>query len=124
MAVRHPSVGLPEEVENRLSLLEKAIEGERGPDQQRIADHCLKWAETLLQKNKDYGSSAWKRPVLMPELDERAAIFVRMSDKIERICALRNTKAEITAESLEDTISDLGAYCLLWLACPITQPST
>jgi hypothetical protein len=47
------------------------------------------------------------------------AILVRMSDKIARIRKLSgNTAAPLVNESFDDTIRDLGAYCLLYLARP------
>lgn len=97
-----------------------SLAGNRGPDQQRIAQVGIDWIETLLAKNSDYGSSAWESPELAPECDANAAIRVRMSDKIKRIKSLLNKPPEVASESLEDTIKDLGAYCLLWLARPKT----
>jgi hypothetical protein len=38
-----------------------------------------------------------------------------MSDKIERLQHLLAGNKDEVGESLKDTISDLGAYCLLWL---------
>lgn len=86
-------------------------------DQRRIAQVGLEFVATLLAKNADYGSSVWNAPVLKPTLDTGDAILVRMSDKVARIASLSVKDAEVS-ESLEDTIKDLGAYALLWLARP------
>lgn len=102
---------------NELAEIIEALAGERGRSQQRIAQTGIDWLKMLLRKNSDYGDSAWKRPLLKPTLDPGDAIMVRMTDKIERIAQLQTKDAEV-AESLEDTIRDLGAYCLLWLARP------
>lgn len=88
-------------------------------DQKRIATEGLKWLATILRKNRDYGSSAWTRPVCSPHLEPRSAILVRMSDKVSRIGVLSGgDKPQVSSESLHDTIGDLGAYCLLYLTCP------
>lgn len=100
------------------SIVLDAMNGHRGEDQKRIANHGLKWLTLLLQKNQDYGSAAWKAPVLVPDSSPRDAILVRMSDKIERLRVLYARAAEVD-ESYDDTIRDLGAYCLLYLAAPI-----
>lgn len=100
------------------STVFQALTGERGDDQKRIAEVIIGWGDLLLKKNSDYGSSAWKRPVLAPGLDTDAAMRVRMSDKIERISSLLQKGSAEVDESIEDTIKDLGAYCLLWLARP------
>jgi hypothetical protein len=86
-------------------------------DQKRIARVGLEWVATLLKKNADYGSSVWKPPALKPSLSAGDAILIRMSDKVSRIGSLSTKGAEV-AESLEDTVQDLGAYALLWLARP------
>jgi len=98
-----------------------ALRGTRGPDQQRIAETAIDWTKTLLAKNSDYGSSVWEVPLLTPNLDPAQAILVRMSDKIKRIQALMRRPAEVANESLDDSIKDLGAYCLLYLARPKAQ---
>jgi hypothetical protein len=98
-----------------------ALDGKQGADQQRIAAEGVAWLALLLRKNHDYGSSAWRPPVLKPALDAGDAILVRMSDKVERIASLTG-KGPAVGESLEDTIRDLGAYCLLWLSRP-REPS-
>lgn len=100
-------------------IVRQAAAGQRGDDQQRIAVEGLGWVETLLRKNHDYGGSAWKTPALAPECDPGTAIRVRMSDKIARLEQLLSGKApHVSEETLDDTIRDLGAYCLLYLARP------
>jgi hypothetical protein len=94
-----------------------AMLGQRGPEQQRLAEQGLAWIELLLQKNHDYGSSVFKPPVLAKNLELGSAILVRMSDKISRLESLQNRTGEVV-ESFDDTIRDLGAYCLLYLARP------
>jgi hypothetical protein len=103
-----------------LALTLEALQGRRGDHQRRIARTAIEWAATLLRKNVDYGSSAWKEPVLAPGLPTGVAIMVRASDKIERIRSLlqRSNGPQFADESLADTIADLGAYMLLWLARP------
>ena len=98
--------------------LQQALQGGNA-DQQRIAHVGLQWLTTILAKNRDYGSSVWKAPALKPSLSPGDAILVRMSDKVSRIASL-STQAPQVAESLEDTVQDLGAYALLWLARPQT----
>lgn len=92
--------------------------GDNGEDQQRIAQTVLEWGNLLLQKNTDYSSSVWQTPILAPECSTSSAIRVRMSDKISRIHQLLSSGKSLVDESLEDSIRDLGAYCLLLLAAP------
>jgi len=100
-------------------IIKKALSGERGEDQKCIAEAVVIWGELLLKKNQDYGSSVWETPILAPECDPGTAIRVRMSDKISRLNQLlKNENTPEVAESIWDTISDLGAYCLLELARP------
>ncbi|MCA9265372.1 MAG: DUF1599 domain-containing protein [Planctomycetales bacterium] len=102
--------------------IDKALGGTFGEDQQRIASVGIQWLSTLLRKNRDYGSSAWKAPVLAPQLAPGDAILCRMSDKVERIARLLQGESPSVSESLEDTMCDLGAYALLWLARPSETP--
>lgn len=112
-------------------ILDSALSGERGPDQQRIAETCCSIAELLLRKNTDYGGSAWRVPVLAPTLDIGTAILCRASDKIARLSRLlAGTPSEVD-ESIMDTMLDLAGYLILWLARPrsteahaFTEPST
>lgn len=99
-------------------LIREAANGQRGDDQKRIADVEIAWIETLLKKNQDYGSSAWQISVLAPECDAGTAIRVRMSDKIARLAQLLAGNDPQVTESIDDTMMDLGAYCLLYLARP------
>lgn len=100
-------------------LIREAANGQYGDDQKRIADVGIGWVETLLKKNSDYGSSAWQVPVLAPECDAGVAIRVRMSDKVSRLNRLLSgNEQQVKDESIDDTIRDLGAYCLLYLSRP------
>lgn len=95
-----------------------ALTGKQGDDHLRIAHEVLSWASMLLRKNRDYGSAVWSRPILA-NVDPGTAMRVRISDKIQR---LQNLLAiDVTPEvneSIDDTLRDLGAYCLLELARP------
>lgn len=98
--------------------LQAAACGANGESQRRIAQTVLEWGVLLLNKNTDYGSSVWDVPILAPECSPASAIRVRMSDKISRINQLLTSGNNLVPESLEDSIGDLGAYCLLLLAAP------
>jgi hypothetical protein len=105
------------------TIIEEALRGLRGPDQERIVQEGVEWIALLLRKNSDYGSSVWKTPVLCPKTHPKLAILVRMSDKVQRIQSLQEKMAdggeiEVLGESFDDTIRDLGAYCLLYLSAP------
>lgn len=108
--------------DDRLSRFFDALGGSNGGDQQRLAETALEWIDLLLRKNSDYGSSAWQVPALAPHLDVGAAILVRMSDKVARLGKLSGSPASVSDESFEDTLTDLGAYCLLYLARPKPDP--
>lgn len=95
-----------------------AMRGEKGPAQQRIAEAGVNLVRTLLAKNTDYGNSAFEAPLLLANLPARDGILARMSDKVKRIIRLRGTGTAEVAESLSDTVLDLGGYCILWVACP------
>lgn len=113
------------EVAKEWQVLNDALLKLRGKDQYRIAQTVVSFGALLLRKNQDYGSSVWQVPILAPESSVATAIRVRMSDKISRINNLLKSKTtpEIN-ESLEDTIKDLGAYCLLLLTAPTNDPTT
>lgn len=103
---------------NDYDLLGDALEGGRGPCQQRIAQVGLQIVATLLRKNADYGGSAWMPPILCPGLPPRTGILVRMSDKINRFMTLMTKPAEVTDESVDATMLDFGGYSILYLAYP------
>lgn len=103
---------------SKQQIIQNALDGKRGEDQQRIAQAGLDFIDTLLRKNNDYGSSVWKKPLLAPNTDVAAAILVRMTDKVERLISLQSKAAEVISESFDDTMKDLGAYALLYLARP------
>lgn len=105
----------------RVIELDAALTGTRGPDQQRIAEVGLEWLLLLLAKNRDYGGSAWQVPALAPHMSVGDAILCRMSDKLARMQRLLAGNTAAVEESIEDTIRDFGAYCLLWLARPSAQ---
>lgn len=104
---------------NYIVMLDQALRGERGEDQKRIAKVGLDWIVQLLKKNKDYGSSVWTLPFFCPGGTVADVILARMSDKAQRIRTLltANGGPEVD-ESLDETIGDLGSYCLLYLARP------
>ncbi len=103
-------------VKEQIERIETALDSDN-KSQVWIAEVGLDWITTLLAKNADYGSSVWNPPVLKPDMAPEDAILVRMSDKIARIASLQNSDAQVD-ESMEDSIKDLGAYCLLQLARP------
>jgi hypothetical protein len=102
----------------KLAAIEEALSGKHGPGQESIAREVVHWGDLLLRKNRDYGDSAWQRPLLAPDCDPGVAIRVRMSDKLNRLISLLSRPAEVSDESIDDTLRDLGAYCLLELARP------
>lgn len=115
--------------ESWLDRVKFALRQEESHEQFRIAAHGLRWLDLMLRKNNDYGGAVWSAPVLRPNLSPNDAILVRMSDKIQRLQSLFTKQQPVKAireetiecevdESIEDTISDLGAYCLLYLANP------
>ena len=99
-----------------LEMFTQALSGARGADQERLAEVGLELVSLLLKKNADYGGSAWRRPLLAPELEPRTAMLCRMSDKLERILSLRERSPEVVSESLRDTFADLAGYLILYLA--------
>lgn len=95
--------------------IRQAAAGQHGDDQKVIVTTGLEILDTLLRKNHDYGSSAWKTPLLAPGLSPREAIQCRMSDKIERLQKLLGGNNPMVQESIEDSMRDLAGYAVLWL---------
>jgi hypothetical protein len=100
------------------AILDDALAGNRGEGQAAIAGEVVRWGALMLRKNRDYGGAVWERPMLAPDCDPGVAIRVRMSDKLSRLISLLQRPAEVADESIDDTLRDLGAYCLLELARP------
>jgi hypothetical protein len=100
------------------AILDDALVGNRGEGQAAIASEVVRWGALMLRKNRDYGGAVWERPMLAPDCDPGTAIRVRMSDKLSRLISLLQRPAEVADESIDDTLRDLGAYCLLELARP------
>ena len=95
--------------------IREAAAGQHGEDQKRLVTSGLEVVTTLLQKNADYGGSAWQVPLLAPQLTPRQAIQCRMSDKVMRLAKLLTGQQAQVAESIEDTMKDLAGYSILWL---------
>ncbi|MGM9544214.1 MAG: nucleotide modification associated domain-containing protein [Romboutsia timonensis] len=87
--------------------------------EEMLPDNIIKHKELLDKmhklyraKNKDYGNSANSTYEMYGDL----AYAVRINDKMNRINSLiKNGKAEVKDESLDDTILDLANYCVMWL---------
>jgi hypothetical protein len=70
--------------------------------------------EMLLKKNRDYGNSVFKPPMLMPQMKPGDGIMVRLSDKESRMVNLwGGRKPEVADEALIDTIDDSIGYRVL-----------
>ena len=88
----------------------------------KLARAAVQVGALLVRKNRDYGSSGMKSPVLMPNLVAREALLCRMSDKVARIAQLADgSDPQVADEKLEDTIRDLAGYCILWLTAGDTD---
>ena len=98
--------------------IREAAAGHHGEDQKRLVTSGLEVVTTLLQKNADYGGSAWQVPLLAPQLTPRQAIQCRMSDKVMRLAKLLSGEQAQVQESIEDTMRDLAGYSILWLGSP------
>jgi len=101
-----------------VNLIREALDGERGADQQRLAEYGVKVVSTLIRKNNDYGGSAWQRPELADHLSPGDAILVRLSDKLARLKKLLKSDRAEVAESINDTLLDAAGYFILLVAKP------
>lgn len=72
--------------------------------------------DLCVRKNRDYGSSVFRTPILCEKVTASDAILVRMSDKVQRLQALATRPAEVVDETVEETMLDFGAYAFLWIA--------
>ncbi len=97
------------------SNVAEALQSESGSDRKAIAEYGLAAICAILEKNKDYGSSVFKSPELVPNMSAKDSILVRIGDKIGRLKKIVNQPAAVKSESFKDTLFDLLGYCLLYL---------
>jgi hypothetical protein len=85
--------------------------------QQNILNECRDLAQLLIAKNSDYGSAFAESPILLPNLDAKSGILIRMSDKIKRIRELlqNNLVGKVKKETILETFEDLAGYCILYI---------
>lgn len=78
-------------------------------------DYCIDLANTLHEKNADYGNAAAQPPAAAPWLPPEIAILVRISDKVQRLATLLRPGADEAqvSESAYDTAMDLAGYGIL-----------
>lgn len=101
--------------DSKIYAIQSALNNNNGKAQRIIAEIGIDWLDLLLRKNKDYGDSIFRPMELTPDVAVDAAIRIRMSDKIARLRQLMNSSASVKDETVEDTVGDLGSYCLLLL---------
>ncbi len=86
-----------------------------------IAETCDKLTSVLLDKNSDYGDSAFTEPLFTCGVSTEQAIAVRFGDKIKRLenlCSRYEINYEyrkVKNETINDTLLDVAGYALLWL---------
>ena len=84
--------------------------------EQDIRNVCDSVKELLVKKNRNYGASAFRVPMLCPDCRQADVLIrARASDKIERLVTLLSGKPDEVGESLRDTVQDLAGYLVLWL---------
>ena len=74
-----------------------------------FTEECVKMIELYAKKNHDYGNSFEQG---MNTIGLAYGIG-RLYDKMNRIVTLMKVKAEITDESIEDTVRDLACYAVM-----------
>ena len=82
-------------------------------DKERIETTCDEIKTTLVAKNQNYGSSAFKQPSLAPSVSVYDALMTRLSDKFSRLSALNGGEPDKVGESVLDTIKDIAGYSVL-----------
>lgn len=82
---------------------------------ERIEKVCETLKTTLVAKNQNYGNSAFRNPLLAPNVSPQEALLTRLSDKIGRMERLLRGEPDRVQESLDDTILDIAGYCVLLL---------
>jgi hypothetical protein len=70
-------------------------------------------SETLIKKNQDYGNS------VQEQFDTYGlvSIVIRLDDKLRRLKQLLENSAQVTEESIQDTLHDLAGYATLGQLC-------
>ena len=94
-------------IESILDDIEKSQKNKK-PSAVTHADVCKKLNDIYTKKNKDYGDSANDTFNKFG----MTAYLVRMSDKLNRLISLNNSK-EINYESIDDTLLDLANYSIM-----------
>lgn len=81
---------------------------------------CKSMIETYVKKNADYGNSFDK------SLDKFGivAATVRIGDKMNRIESLTTKKAQVSDESIRDTLMDMANYCVMTVMWMDNQKKT
>ena len=74
-----------------------------------FTEECVNMIELYAKKNHDYGNSFEQG---MNTIGPAYGIG-RLYDKMNRIITLMKVKAEITDESIEDTVRDLACYSVM-----------
>lgn len=85
-----------------------------GSESGEFRDITNSMIQTYQAKNQDYGNS-FERSLYKFGL---VASIIRLSDKMNRIESLSQTKARVKDESIEDTLLDLANYAIMtviWL---------
>lgn len=78
----------------------------------RIGEICEELCETLRAKNANYGDTASQPPYFTPWLDPETGLWVRLSDKVARLKALRTREDDKVGESVRDTLLDTAGYAI------------
>lgn len=85
-----------------------------GSESGEFRDITNSMIQTYQAKNQDYGNSFEKSLYKFGLV----ASIIRLSDKMNRIESLSQTKAKVESESIEDTLLDLANYAIMtviWL---------
>lgn len=86
-----------------------------------IAETCDKLTSVLLDKNSDYGDSAFTDPLFAKRVSAEQAIAIRFGDKIKRLENLCDgyeidpEYRKVKEETIDDTLMDVAGYAVLWL---------
>lgn len=78
---------------------------------EKHAQICMGLNELYARKNADYGDSFGKS---FTEYG-LTMVCIRLEDKLNRIKALSKQNAQVTDESIEDTLKDLANYSIMTL---------